>query len=280
MKKSFYYKIWLEKNIKTNHLNLLISNIIGMNKSDFFFCEEIEEKYHNKIIDSIGRLEKWEPIEYIIKKAEFYSLDFYVDNRVLIPRNDTEVMIDKIIDEINENPGYFDYIDIWSWSWCISISINKNTSKIKNSYSIDISPKTLEVTKINLKIHSLENKIKILESSLTSDIDKLKLENNLIISANLPYIKDNDFENMSKETVEYEPSLALYWWKETGFELYEKLINQLELFKKNYKKEIILFIEIGFDQMEYSKKYLDKKWKEYSFYKDNSGIERTIKIVI
>ena len=82
---------------------------------------------------------------------------------------------------------------------------------------------------------------------------------------------------MSDETIKYEPDLALYGWEETGFELYERLIAQcLELRKKWHN--ITLFIEIGFDQYNYSKKYLENLWLSFEYFKDNGGVWRCIKI--
>jgi methylase of polypeptide subunit release factors len=114
-------------------------------------------------------------------------------------------------------------------------------------------------------------------------------DESIIITANLPYIKNWDFKNMSFKTLKYEPKMALFWWKNTGFELYEKLINEiikLKIYKSrnliNHKqsdfKVIILFIEIWFDQYEYSKKYLENLWLKYEYFKDNTWIYRCIKI--
>ena len=85
--------------------------------------------------------------------------------------------------------------------------------------------------------------------------------------------------NMSKEVIQFEPNLALFWWKETWFELYEKLISQIFLLKDKYfLKKIILFIEIWFDQKEYCKKYLQSKNLSFDIFIDNSWIERCVKI--
>jgi release factor glutamine methyltransferase len=102
---------------------------------------------------------------------------------------------------------------------------------------------------------------------------------NLIITANLPYIKNWDFENMDKEVLENEPHIALFGWEETGFELYEKLIFQIFELKNIYSLEkITLFIEIWFDQREYSQKYLESLWLEIEYFKDLWWIDRIVKI--
>jgi len=201
----------------------------------------------------------------------------------LIPRNETELLVDETINSIvNINDNKITLIDVWTWSSCIWISIIKNKSKINLCYFIDISQKALKVSKINIKKHNLENKVIQINSNLLEKIlqnNKYKLDNNIIITANLPYIKNKNFENMDNSTIKYEPDLALYWWEETWFEIYQNLIFQCQTLKKqNPNTNILLFIEIGFDQYKYSKNYLDKLNLKYKYYKDNLWIFRCIKI--
>ncbi len=259
--------------VSRKDFELILQKNLWISKTELFLLENIEDKFLENIKKDLKRRKAWEPLEYIIEKAEFFSLPFFVDKRVLIPRNDTEVMVQEVL-EIENLEDYF-LIDVWTWSSAIPVSIIKN-SKIKNALAIDISKNTLEVAKINIKRHNLWDKIKVLESDLLEKIEKIE-NKKIIITANLPYIKNKDFENMSKETLKYEPNLALFWWEKTGFELYEKLIWQIfELKRKNSK--IILFIEIWFDQKEIAENYLKSKNLKFEIFKDNSEIERCIKI--
>lgn len=270
-----YLILWLNK----NHLNDIIQNELNISKSGLFLVDEIEEEKVKKIEKKIKRLQKKEPIEYITNKSLFYSIEFFVDNRVLIPRNDSEIMVEKTI---KESKKYDDIllIDVWTWSSCIPISISKNT-KIEKIIVIDISKDALKVSKKNIIKHDLKEAIKQLNSNLLEKLLNKKIKNkNLIITANLPYIKDGDFRNMSKETIDFEPNIALFWWEKTGFELYEKLINQIFVLKINNDFEnIILFIEIWFDQYDYSNSYLKKYNLKHEYFKDNFWINRCIKIV-
>lgn len=274
--KNYWLNIWL----KTSQLDSIIQSELNISKSGLFLIEEINEEYVDNIKNKFNRLKNWEPLEYIIKKAEFYNLDFYVDNRVLIPRNDTEIMVETAIKQIDILNDIL-LIDIWTWSSCIPISINKNCKNIDETFAIDISIDALEVSKINIKNHNLEWKISQINSDLLNSIIENKFINkNLIITANLPYIKNDDFDNMSKETIIYEPNIALFWWINTWFELYEKLIKQIITLKNNNNFEnIILFIEIWFDQEDYSKKYLNNLNLKFEYFKDNNQINRCIKIV-
>lgn len=279
MKKNDLIKKYTDLWLKISHLNDIIQAELDISKSGLFLIDEIEEKKIKLIEKKIGRLKKGEPIEYIINKSNFFSIDFYIDNRVLIPRNDTEIMVEQAIKEIKKYNDIL-LIDVWTWSSCIPISISKNTS-LNEILVIDISKDALKVSKKNIIKHNLKNKIKQINWDLLEDIIKNKFKyKNLIITANLPYIKNDDFENMSKETIAFEPSIALFWWEKTGFELYENLINQiLSLKNDNNFENIILFIEIWFDQYDYTKNYFKKHNLKHEYFKDNFWINRCIKIV-
>lgn len=212
---------------------------------------------------------------------EFFSLWLYVDKRVLIPRNDTEVLVEKAIKEI-KNSEYI-LIDVGTGSSAILIAIIKNLSfEIMWSYGLDISKDALKIAKINVKKYNLENKVILSESDLLevflNSIYKIHSKN-CIITANLPYIKNWDIENMDTEVLENEPHIALFGWEKTGFEMYERLINQILKLKKMSNLDIILFIEIWFDQYDYSNEYLTNLWLDFEYFKDLNGIWRCIKII-
>ena len=273
---NFWKKIWLQ----VNDINEIISKTTGLTKNQLFLNNEIEEKYIQEIKQKYLDLKNWVPLEYIINKAVFYWIDFFVDNKVLIPRNDTEILVEQVLVYLKEKRNQkFILIDIWTWSWIIPISITLNSLNIDTYYAIDISKKALEVSKINIDKYNLKNLIIPLKwdllNPLISIINKIK-HRKIIITANLPYIKNGDFENMADSTIKYEPDLALYWWEETWFELYEKLINQI--LEINYFIKITLFIEIWFDQYNYSKKFLKSKNLKFNSFKDNNLIYRCIKI--
>ncbi len=280
MKKTELKDYWRNLWLKASHIDKIIQHELKISKSELFLTEEINQTYEKEIKNKIIRLKNWEPLEYIINMAEFYNLDFFVDKRVLIPRNDTEIMVEKAIQQIEKLDNTV-LIDVWTWSSSIPISINKNCKNIEKNFVIDISSEALEVSKINIESHNLEFKTSQVNSNLLENFLEKKFEQkNIIITANLPYIKNNDIKNISKETLLYEPNIALFWWENTWFELYESLINQIITIKNNNKFEnIILFIEIWFDQENYSRKYLNNLNIKFEYFKDNNQINRCIKIV-
>lgn len=281
-KTQIYQVLW--KYFDQYQISQLLQKQTGLSKSQLFLCTSLPRTDDEWLENIINLWEKKYPFEYIINKAEFFWLDLFVDERVLIPRNDTEIMVEQTINTINDSQWNIIYIDIWTGSSCIPIAVLKNCNKqnIRQSYVIDISSNALEVSKENINSHNLNTEIIQLQWSLLEPFKSIyKKNHNLIISANLPYIKDNDHNNMDKQTVIYEPDLALYWWKETWFELYETLISQIqELKKTNNIENITLFTEIGFDQEIYSQKYLNTLELEFLLYKDNSWIIRCVEINI
>lgn len=212
---------------------------------------------------------------------EFFSLDFYIDSRVLIPRNETEIMVYQIIKEIQSPKDIL--IDVGTWSACIIIAVLKNIPfSLFQSFAFDISTSALEVAQINLNKHNLFEKVTLMPSDLLSYIfqNNLDLSNSkIIMSANLPYIKNNDLDNMDKDVYKNEPSIALFWWEKTGFEMYERLIWQIIDLKIIFPfSQFTLFIEIWFDQYDISQDYLQKMWLKFEFFKDFSNIWRIVKI--
>lgn len=280
--KKLQKKSWIDPKI----FSKILASILQISETELFIINKIDKKLEKQVLENIEKYKNGYPLEYILKKAEFFSLDFFVNENVLIPRNETELLVEKVIHSQKIEQKIL--IDVGTGSGAIAISILKNSS-IPKALAIDISQKALEVTKKNIKYHELEDKIQTLQSDLLLEIVKnnsLSSEERarvrskkLIITANLPYVKNGDFENMSKETILYEPGIALYGWEKTGFELYEKLIEQIQIFQKEYKiPEITLFIEIWFDQKEIAKNFLEMQKKEYKIYKDTAGITRIFEV--
>ncbi len=294
MKKQELIKLWKEKyNLDSRAINQVLEFVFNLSKEKVFLLEEINPVFYEKIIFIFEKLFSWYPLAYIIQKVDFMWLDFYIDENVLIPRNDTEILVREVICHCEWNEaiqkskihGRFptslewqSLLDIWTGSWIIPITLAKKLD-FKEIYTIDISEKAIEVAKKNILCYKLEDKIKILNTDF-KELDFILFKwQDLIITANLPYIKEWDFENMDFWVYNFEPKIALYGGKNTWFELYEELINIL-IKEKNMFNNLVLFIEIGFDQYEVSKKILLKKWLKFEFFKDTNNIYRVIKIEI
>ncbi len=286
MKKSEYITIGLQYGLQRQDIEDTMCSVLWISSKDFFKMDDIDAKYLYEVQKMFVRIWKGEPQEYIFSTVEFWGNEFFVDDRVLIPRNDTEILVDEVIKEISKNidTEITTMIDVGTGSSCIPISILGAISPLKfhESYVVDVSPEALEVSSINIKNYKLESQIIPIEGNLLDPFlssDTYELQKNIFITANLPYIKEGDHKNMDTSVIDFEPDTALYGGEKTGFELYEKLIKQCFQLKNVLKiPSITLFIEIGFDQYEVSKKLLEDFGLQFEYFEDNGKIQRVIKI--
>jgi len=214
----------------------------------------------------------------IFEEIEFFYLKFSYNKNVLIPRLDTESLVRKAILIIKSN-NIKTLIDVWLWSGIIPISIEKNAD-LYYIYWLEKSSRAIQIAEENKNKHN--SKLEIIKSDLLSFFLQNyrwmeEFKNQIIlITANLPYIKDNDWINMSEDT-RNEPKMALFWWKKTGFELYKKFYKQVLEFKNKFKiKQVIVIIEIWFDQRKVSEDFLKNMNIKSEFFSDLCWIERFI----
>lgn len=284
MKKQEYIDLGLSAGLTLSQIEGVLLRVVWVSKQELFTMHDISSKYIYEAQKLFFDMKNGVPEEYSLETANFYGRDFFVDERVLIPRNDTEVLVEHAIEQINLSGNIKNtvYADIGTGSACIPVSIVNEIEPLKfdQVYALDISDAALEVAEKNIE-NLAKGKIELLKSDLFTQLfhsSKLH-KKNLFITANLPYIKNGDHGNMDISVVKNEPDSALYGWEETGFELYEKLIKQCFQLKEIHKLgDIRLFIEIGFDQREYSHEYLTELWLSFEYFPDSSNIERVISI--
>lgn len=283
MKKQDYIDRGLEAWCTLPQIESVLCKVLGVSKEDFFLLKDISSKHIYEVQQIFYEMQSGNPEEYTLETANFYGRDFFVDERVLIPRNDTEVLVKIALKKLHEDIDLHDmtYIDVGTGSACIPISLvlEMHPLKFNQAFALEISEDAMDVAVENIETHA-PWKIEVRESNLLSGVfhdDFTK--KNLCITANLPYIKDGDHKNMDESVVRSEPNRALYWWAKTGFELYEALIKQCFQMKQVHKiGEIHVFIEIGFDQKEVSKKFLEELGLRFEYFTDSSNIERVIYI--
>ena len=229
---------------------------------------EITKQEQWEYFVNIEKLTKGIPLQHITHRQEFMKMDFYVDENVLIPRPDTEILVEEVINIANkiENPVI---LDLCTGSGAIGISIAKNVKDAK-VYAIDISEKALEVAKKNAEALRVKQKVNFIKSDLFEKLKKMKFD---IIVSNPPYIKKEDINYLSEE-VQKEPKIALDGGID-GLDFYRKIVKQGYEY---LKLGSYLCFEIGFDQkidvieiIENENKYIDTYCK-----KDLYGNDRII----
>ena len=250
------------RNILSHRLDseILLSKILNTSREILLtsFNKKISIKNVNLFNHLINRRSKNEPIAYILEEKEFWSKIFYLDRSVLIPRPETELMVDKIVKVFREKE--INILDIGTGTGCILLSI---LSELKNSKGtgIDISPKAIKVAKINSVKHNLEDRAQFYTRSFNEIYNK---KFDLIVS-NPPYICKKDIKNLSDDIKKFEPKLALYGGND-GLDLIKKVIYKSKSILKN---KGMLALEIGNEQYKIVSKILKKnKFKTKSLTKD------------
>ena len=260
-----------KKNIKNPYLDteLLLSKTVNKKREEILL--NIYNKAENREIEKfkyyLSRRKRKEPIAYIIGYKYFWKYRFLTNKSVLIPRPDTELIIEESLNYLSiDNPKKI--LDIGTGSGCIIISLIKEMPKCKAT-ALDISLKAIKVAKTNAKLHQLENKINF----INIDIDKYKSSNYDLIISNPPYINSIDLNRLDDDIKFHEPKLALSGGSD-GFRSIKKVIKKSKkLLKINGK----LILEIGHKQKNQTLKML----KENNFYinkiaKDLSKKDRCI----
>lgn len=200
---------------------IILTNLLSISKTEIYvYPEKIVPEEKIKEIDNCLSLRlKYKPIPYIFNKIEFFGLNFYIDESVFIPRQETELLVEEAINLIIQKKIKV-FGDIGTGSGNIIISIVKNITNAYNdfcAFAVDISSKALEVAKKNAKLHYVLNRINFI---LTDKLDYF-LENHIkldLIISNPPYIPQQEWENLQPD-IYYEPKLALV--SPTGLEFYE-----------------------------------------------------------
>ena len=217
--------------------------------------EELKKENIQSFNYLVKKRKKGEPIAYLINKKEFWAQNFYINQNVLIPRPDTEHLVEETLRLFNMN-SKLNILDIGTGSGCILLSILKERRNFSGT-GIDISKKAINVACFNAKMHQLNNRVRF----YNSDVDKFLIGKYDLILSNPPYIKQKDLKYLEKDVVCFEPKLALDGGKD-GFSKITKVISKASyLIKKNGK----FILEIGFDQ----KNRVIKILKKNKFYINN-----------
>ena len=229
-------------NIKSYNLDseLLLSSTLKIDRSQILLNldKEIKNKEKFFFLNLIKRRKKCEPIAYIIGFKEFWKQKFKVNNDVLIPRPETEILVEQVINELNINSKKR-ILDIGTGSGCIILSILKERKKCIG-VGIDISKNAIKLAKYNAKIQHIKNRIKF----FNTDIDNFYSNNYDLIISNPPYIDLNKINNLDKDIKNHEPKVAL----NGGIDGYEKIRLVIKKSSNLIKRKGKLFLEVGFDQ--------------------------------
>ncbi len=264
----------LSKNQYTVPLNesrRILSFLLDKTYSQISVAEEdvVDEEVQTKFKNIINRRKKGEPLQYIINSANFYGYDYYVDERVLIPRFDTENLAYEVI-RISTGLNNPAILEIGPGSGAISATIAMENPE-SSVTGADISNEALAVCEINKEKYKISN-LQFINSDVFENIGG-KYD---IIFSNPPYIKTEDMNNLQIE-VKQEPTLALDGGKD-GLYFYRKIVAES---RKYLKPNGYLLFEIGYDQGQDVKNLLlDHGFNKIEIIKDLQGHDRVVKAIM
>lgn len=235
----------LDKNIIWLHLNA---------NNEFTQTKELEKLVNKRATNY--------PLEYILNKASFYGETFLVKEGVLIPRPETELLIDNAIEILKDKKEIINIIEIGTGSGIISVMLALLLRNVK-IIAVDINEKALELARQNAKKHNVEDKIEFRLSNLYENVPETDIHMTI---SNPPYIADN---YKLPDNVKFEPSNALF-----GGSIGDELLK--DIIKDTYEKEIpYLVCEMGYDQKKPLETYFKEfDIKKYSFYQDYEKFDR------
>ncbi len=240
-------EILLSKTLRKSREELLINLDLEINQTSYLEFKEY-----------LSRRSKKEPIAYILEEKEFWSKSFNVNKSTLIPRPETELLVNKLIKVFKKKK--ISILDIGTGSGCIILSLLGELER-SNGVGIDISKEAIIVAKKNALKHKLSNRVKFLNKSFDCVFNK---KFDLIVS-NPPYIETKDIKNLSEDIKKYEPRIALDGGND-GLDLIKKVIYKS---KSLLKTKGMLALEIGNEQIKKVSKILfDKKFRIYDTIKD------------
>jgi len=267
-----------EKNVDSPRLSaeLLLSSVLGMNRLQLYtqFDKTVSQNHLDKLHDLVRRCGADEPLAYLIGRTEFYSLDIKVTGDCMIPRPETELLVQKAIDFVRTRAGKQSVCDLCTGSGCIAVAIADNCPDT-HIVATDICDKALAVAAENVANHNLTGRITLLCGDLFAPIIE-GLDNGEfdLIVCNPPYVSSAEYEILDKNVKDYEPKRALYAGTD-GLDIYRRIAARIDEF---LKPDAALMLEIGYAQGKAVRELLEQTgiFREIKIEKDHQNNDRVV----
>ncbi len=260
---------------------VLLSHILHTRRNFLYAYPEhmITSEQELRYLALIERRSRGEPVAYLTGHKEFYGLDFLVDHRVLIPRPETELLVEAALDACRKmfDAGCTPIIaDIGTGSGAIPVTLAVFEPRLSYLYASDISADALDVAQLNCQLHHVEERVRLLQGDLLIPLP----EPVDILTANLPYIGTEELTELPLDVRAYEPHLALFSGL-FGLDLMLRFFQELQHSQK-LKEGAIILLEIGYDQHEALTAILQEIWPQVTltFTKDFAGWYRVLQVTL
>ena len=246
------YKDLLNHNIQTAKIDseVILANILNTTRINLITKQDVtlnkeQEDLFSKLVE---RRKQKEPVAYILNKKEFWNENYFVDKRVLIPRPETEILIELLLKKTKDKNKAYKVLDLGCGSGCLLISFLREMRK-SQGMGVDISRNALEVAKKNIELHNLNNRAKLVRLDLLTLRTKDKFD---VIFSNPPYLSSSDYAKLSDDVKNFEPKQALVGGF-NGVLYYKKIV---ALAQSALKKNGYLALELGDRQYRIISKFL------------------------
>lgn len=259
---------------------VLLQYCLGLNKVQLYMelGEELKPEEESRLNQCLNRRLNLEPVPYISGYTEFFGLEFYVCPSVLIPRPESELLVEKVQAHIQKKFGKMNVSlfisDIGTGSGCLAIALSLSLRHCK-VIAIDISREALKIALKNVLKHNVRNRIELIQGDLLSAMEIPKLD---IIVANLPYIPFAEYEKLSRDELKYEPAIALLGGSDGLFYINRLLAQASEKLNRGS----CLFMETGAGQApivaELARKFF--VGAQVEIFKDLGHVERVVKVFL
>jgi len=253
---------------------LLLSHVARKTKVEIYlngnqFLTRKQEREYNKLIQERVR---GKPLQYIVGETEFYGLKLKVDKNVLIPRPETEILVENVINFFKDRKEKLQIIDWGTGSGNIAIALSKNLNCLV--YALDISKSALKIAKQNAVLNKVSPRIQFMHSDSFKKTDKRLKEKIDAIVSNPPYVKKSEFQKLPEEIKKFEPKVALLS-PQNGLFYLQKIIAQGKTF---LKAGGLITLEVGLGQAKQVAKLLAKEgnFENIQVKKDLNGINRVV----
>ncbi len=253
----------------------VVEHELGLTLMDVFTKNELEisEEKLQSLHLILNKLQQEEPIQYILGETSFYGFTFKVNSNVLIPRPETEELVEWIINSVNNSNNKVSILDIGTGSGCIAISLEKSIPD-SNVYAIDISKKAIEMAKNNAILNNA------FVTFIQNDIlNEYKLEKSFdVIVSNPPYVRELEKKEIKNNVLNNEPHLALFVEDNNPLIFYSRIA---DVAKEQLNEDGLLFFEINqYLGKETKEMLLEKGFKNIELKKDLFGNDRMIKATL
>ena len=260
---------------------LLLSFVLGVERTALYTYPEtrLSPEQEQQFFSLIERRRRGEPVAYLVGHKEFYGLDFLVDRRVLIPRPETELLVETALGLCRErlDSGQTPIVaDIGTGSGALPITLVVQEPRLPYVYATDISMDALEVARLNCQRFHVEGRVRLLHGDLLAPLP----EPVDVFTANLPYVGTNEMDILDVDVRDYEPHLALFAGSE-GLDVLRRLFLQARQ-SRVVKEGSVFLLEIGYQQRELVTEMVCEIWPDANvmFKKDFAGWDRLLQVKV